>query len=49
VPAWLPLREAAAARTDAEAYAAQPLSADEFSSDEEALAWEGDGWDEKGA
>ena len=33
-------------RTDAEAYAATPPGEDEFSSDESALAWEGEGWEE---
>jgi len=32
-------------RTDAEAYAAAPPSAEEFSSDEDALACEGEGWE----
>ncbi len=39
----------AAARTggsDAEAYRANPPSRDEFSSEDESLAWEGEGWDE---
>lgn len=44
--AKLLLREVEAARTDAEAYAAMPPGDDEFSSDEEALAWEGEGWEE---
>ncbi len=39
------LREAAAGRTDADAYAALPPGQDEFSSDDDALAWEGVGWD----
>jgi hypothetical protein len=44
--ARLLLRGAAARRTDAEAYAAVPPSEDEFSSDEDALGWEGEGWEE---
>lgn len=49
VLARLPLREAAVARTDADTYTAQPPSEDDLSSDEDALAWEAEGWDEKGA
>ena len=37
---------AAAGGVDAESYAASPPGADEFSSDEDALAWDADGWDE---
>ena len=44
--AKLLLRGTAAQRTDAEAYAAAPPNEDEFSSDEDALAWEGEGWEE---
>lgn len=44
--AKLLLREARGRRTDAEAYAAMPPGEDEFSSDEDALAWEGEGWEE---
>ena len=44
--AKLLLGEAGAQRTDAEAYAAAPPSEDELSSDEAALAWEGEGWEE---
>jgi hypothetical protein len=44
--AMLLLRGTAAHRTDADAYAAAPPSEDEFSSDEDALAWEGEGWEE---
>jgi hypothetical protein len=44
--AMLLLRGAAAQRTDADAYAAAPPREDEFSSDEDALAWEGEGWEE---
>jgi len=33
-------------KTDAEAYAALPPRAEEFSSDEGALGWEGEGWEE---
>lgn len=32
-------------RTDAEAYAAQPVQPDEFVSDDEALAWDAEGWE----
>jgi hypothetical protein len=32
-------------RTDAEAYAAQPVRPDEFSSADDALAWDADGWE----
>ena len=31
--------------TDAEAYAAQPATPDEFGSDDDALAWEAEGWE----
>ena len=34
--------------TDARAYAAQPPRDDEFSSDEDGLAWEAEGWEEIG-
>ncbi len=44
--AKLLLGGAPARRTDAEAYAASPPGADEFSSDEGALGWEGEGWEE---
>lgn len=44
--AKLLLRGPAAQRTDAEAYAAGPRSEDEFSSDDDALAWEGESWEE---
>jgi hypothetical protein len=44
--AMLLLRGAVAQRSDANAYAAAPPSEDEFSSDEDALAWEGEGWEE---
>ena len=40
------LREAAAQRTDAEAYAALPPGEGEFSSEDDALGWEGEGWEE---
>jgi hypothetical protein len=40
------LLEAAARRTDAEAYAVLPPGEDELSSDEDALGWEGEGWEE---
>jgi hypothetical protein len=32
--------------TDASAYRAAPATRDEFSGDDEPLAWEADGWDE---
>jgi hypothetical protein len=32
-------------KTDAEAYAALPVQPDEFSSADEALGWDADGWD----
>lgn len=32
--------------SDAEAYALMPPGEDEFSSDEEPLAWEAEGWEE---
>lgn len=35
-------------KTDAQAYAAQPPREDEFSSDEDSLAWEAEGWEEIG-
>ena len=44
--AKLLLRGAVAPRTDAEAYAAAPPGEDEFSSAEDALGWEGEGWEE---
>ena len=44
--ARLLLRGSDAVRNDAAAYAAQPPAPDEFSSDDGALAWEGDGWEE---
>jgi hypothetical protein len=31
--------------TDADAYAAQPVTPDEFGSDDDALAWEAEGWE----
>jgi hypothetical protein len=31
--------------TDADAYAAQPVTPDEFGSDDDALAWEPEGWE----
>ena len=40
------LRELATPQTDAEAYATAPPRDDEFSSDDGALAWEGEGWEE---
>jgi hypothetical protein len=47
--AKLALRAAAHDDSAAAAYAAAPPSPDEFSSDEEPLAWEGQGWEEFGA
>ena len=44
--AKLLLRAAPAQRTDAEAYAALPPGEDEFSSEDSALGWEGEGWEE---
>jgi hypothetical protein len=44
--AKLLLREGEPPRTDADAYAALPSGADEFSSDDAALGWEGEGWEE---
>ena len=41
--------QAAAHDDAAAAYAAAPPAPDEFSSDEEPLAWEGQGWEEFGA
>ena len=35
-------------KTDAQTYAAQPPRDDEFSSDEDSLAWEAEGWEEIG-
>lgn len=35
-------------QSDAETYRVLPLKADEFSSDDEALSWEGDGWEKPG-
>jgi hypothetical protein len=47
--AKLALRAAAHDDSAAAAYVAAPPSPDEFSSDEEPLAWEGQGWEEFGA
>ncbi len=45
--ARLLLRGSDAVRSDEEAYAAQPPTAGEFSSDDEdALGWEAEGWEE---
>ena len=44
--AKLALKAAASNGDDAEAYERTPPSEQEFSSDEEPLAWEGDGWEE---
>lgn len=44
--AKLALRAAADDGADAAAYAAVRPSADEFSQDEEPLAWEAEGWEE---
>jgi hypothetical protein len=40
------LRSAAEDGSDATAYANEPVGADEFSSDDESLTWDADGWDE---
>ncbi len=34
--------------SDAEAYAAQPVREDEFSSDEDPLSWDAEGWEDVG-
>jgi hypothetical protein len=47
--AKLALRAAAGDDSSAPAYAAAPPTTDEFSSDDEPLAWEGQGWEEFGA
>jgi hypothetical protein len=47
--AKLALRAAAQADSLVPAYAAVPPSPDEFSSDDEPLAWESQGWEEFGA
>ena len=47
--AKLALRAAAHDDSAAAAYGAAPPSPDELSSDEEPLAWEGQGWEEFGA
>jgi hypothetical protein len=47
--AKLALRAAATDDSSADAYAAAPPTSDEFSSDDEPLAWEGQGWEEFGA
>jgi hypothetical protein len=44
--AKLALRAAAEQESTLSAYGVAPSSAEEFSSDEEPLAWEADGWDE---
>ena len=44
--AMLALRAASKAAEDAGAYGASPPRADEFSSDEEPLAWEAEGWEQ---
>ncbi len=44
--AKLALRAAAEEGADAAAYAAGPPSPDEFSADEEPLAWDAEGWEE---
>lgn len=35
-------------KSDAEAYAAQPVREDEFSSDEDPLSWDAEGWEDVG-
>ncbi len=47
--AKLALRAAASDDAQAAAYAATPPVPDEFSSDDEPLSWEGQGWEEFGA
>jgi hypothetical protein len=47
--AKLALRAAAQDVSSAPAYAAAPPAPDEFSSDDEPLAWEAEGWEEFGA
>jgi hypothetical protein len=47
--AKLALRAAAQDDSAAPAYAAAPPAPDEFSSDDEPLAWEAEGWEEFGA
>jgi hypothetical protein len=47
--AKLALRAAAHDDSSAAAYTAAPPGPDEFSSDDEPLAWEGQGWEEFGA
>jgi len=47
--AKLALRAAASDDLSLVAYAAVPPTSDEFSSDDEPLAWEGQGWEEFGA
>lgn len=44
--ARLALRAAATEHEDAASYASAAPSEEEFGSDEEPLAWEGEGWDE---
>lgn len=44
--ARLALRAAALGRSAAAAYRAQPATADEFGTDEDPLAWEGEGWEQ---
>ncbi|MBX3219208.1 MAG: hypothetical protein KF795_01735 [Labilithrix sp.] len=44
--ARLALRAAATEHEDAASYASAAASEDEFGSDEEPLAWEGEGWEE---
>ncbi len=34
--------------SDAEGYAARPVRADEFSSDEDPLSWDAEGWEDVG-
>jgi hypothetical protein len=47
--AKLALRAAASDDSSAAAYAAAPPAPDEFSSEDEPLAWESQGWEEFGA
>jgi hypothetical protein len=47
--AKLALNAAARGRNAQSAYAAQPPRPDEFSSDDEPLAWDAEGWEQFGA
>lgn len=47
--AKLALRAAALRRSASAAYRAQPPTAEELGSDDDPLAWEGEGWEQFGA